>query len=171
MSKVVSNKKTSQNKHESFVDEFLPYLLSHTHSLLTRRISSIILDEPISMNEFKVLTTLIGNNVLSLRQLAEMMQVKQSTLSRIVDNMVGSKLLSRRDAAGDRRRIEIKLTQKGFERVTPLLKRVKDAERAAEASLGSTDSKSLKRILKKLIKEELLWQPPTITQNKKVRTV
>ena len=171
MSKVASNKKISQNKHESFVDDFLPYLLSHTHSLLTRRIRSIILDEPISMNEFKVLTTLIGNNVLSLRQLAEMMQVKQSTLSRIVANMVGSKLLSRRDAAGDRRRIEIKLTQKGFERVTPLLKRVKDAERAAEASLGSADSKSLKRILKKLIKEELLWQPPTITQIKKVKTV
>jgi hypothetical protein len=42
---------------------------------------------------------------------------------------------------------------------------------AAEASLGSTDPKSLKRILKKLIKEELLWQPPTIPQNKKVKTV
>jgi ribosomal protein S8 len=63
------------------------------------------------------------------------------------------------------------LTQKGFERVTPLLKRVKNAERTAETSLGSTDSKSLKRILKKLIKEELLWQPSTITQNKKVKTV
>ena len=171
MRNVTSQKTKFQNKCEPFVDDYLPYLLSHTHSLLTRRIQLIIQEESITMNELKVLTTLVGNNVLSLKQLADMMQVKQSTLSRIVENMVKSKLLSRRDAAGDRRRIEIKLTQKGFERVTPLLKRVKDAERAAEASLGSTDSKSLKRILKKLIKEELLWQPPTIPQNKKVRTV
>ena len=68
--------------------------------------------------------------------------------------MVNSRLLSRRDSPGDRRRIEIRLTDKGFNRVTPLLQRVKEAEQRAEASLGLTDSKSLKRILKKLIKKE-----------------
>ncbi len=146
--------KRKDSDDESFVDDFLPYLLSHTHSLLWRRLNTIIRGEPISINEFKVLTTLIGNDGLSLRKLAEMMQLKQSTLSRIVDNMVNSRLLSRRDSPGDRRRIEIRLTDKGFNRVTPLLQRVKEAEQRAEASLGLTDSKSLKRILKKLIKKE-----------------
>ena len=171
MRNVTSQKTKFQNKCEPFVDDYLPYLLSHTHSLLTRRIQLIIQEESITMNELKVLTTLVGNNVLSLKQLADMMQVKQSTLSRIVENMVKSKLLSRRYATGDRRRIKIKLTQKGLDRITPLLKRVKGAEKAAEASLGAADSRSLKRILKKLIKEELLWKPSAMTQNKARKSI
>jgi MarR family transcriptional regulator, organic hydroperoxide resistance regulator len=171
MRKVITQKTKFQNEREPFVDDYLPCLLSHTHSLLTRRIELIIQEESITMNEFKVLTTLVGNNALSLKQLADMMHVKQSTLSRIVENMVKSKLLSRRDAAGDRRRIEIKLTQKGLDRITLLLKRVKGSEEGAEASLGATDSSSLKRILKKLIKKELLWEPSAITQNKARKSI
>ena len=144
---------------ESFVDDFLPYLLSHAYSLLSRRLNSIAREESVSMNEFKVLTTLIGNDGLSLRQLAEMMQVKQPTLSRIVDSMVESGVLTRQDAAGDRRRIEIGLTKVGLSLVKPLLVLAKDAERGAQTKLGPKDTDSLKRILRKLIESESSRKP------------
>lgn len=139
---------------DSFVEDFLPYLLSHAYSLLARRINSIAEKEAVSVNEFKVLSTLIGNDGLSLRQLAEMMQVKQPTLSRIVDSMVDSELLTRRDAAGDRRRIEIRLTEAGLNLVKPLLHHAKDVEEDALAALGAKDTETLKRILGKLIEYE-----------------
>lgn len=50
---------------------------------------------------------------LSLRDLAEYMQLDKSTLSRTVDTMVQVDLLSRTVAKEDRRAIRIALTQKG----------------------------------------------------------
>ena len=151
MPKAKSNGPATGANQGSFVDDFLPYLLSHAYSLLARRISMFAEQEQVSMNEFRVLITLIGNDGLSLRQLAEMMQVKQPTLSRIVDGMVESGMLNRRSAKGDRRRIEIRLTAAGLDKVTPLLHHAKDFEKEALADLGAQDSATLKQILRKLI--------------------
>jgi DNA-binding MarR family transcriptional regulator len=137
-----------------FVGDFLPYLLSHSHSRLWNGLLPLILEKSVSINEFKVLTTLVGSDGLSLRQLAEMMQIKQSTLSRIVETMVVSKLLSRQDATKDRRRIEIRLTKKGLNQVKPLLEIIKKTEQMVEFVLGTEDANSLKRILNKLINED-----------------
>mgnify|MGYP001178879174 CR=1 FL=1 len=137
-----------------FVNEFFPYLLAHAHSLLTRHVTAFAAAENSSRNEFRVLVTLVGNDDLSLGRLAEMMQVKQPTLSRIIDKLVASGLVDRRESSDDRRSVKIRLSRLGRREVKPLLKRARTLNDGIISSLGAEDSKNLKRILERIIENE-----------------
>jgi DNA-binding MarR family transcriptional regulator len=142
------------SEQEPFVDEFYFYLLIHAHALLSKRVDLFTSKEKVSRNEFKVLLTMVGNPGISLGHLAETMQVKQSTLSRIVDPMVDNGLIKRKPAQGDRRALELDLTKKGCAKAAPLLDHGAELNTCVEEMLGPQDSKHLKRILKRIINHE-----------------
>lgn len=142
------------SEQEPFVDEFYFYLLIHAHALLSRRVDVFTAEENVSRNEFKVLVTMVGNPGISLGQLAETMQVQQSTLSRIVDRMVDTGFIERKAALGDRRSLELNLTKKGRAKAAPLVDHGNALNTYVEAMLGPQDSKDLKRILKLIISNE-----------------
>jgi DNA-binding MarR family transcriptional regulator len=139
---------------ESFIYDFLPYLLSHAQSLDSKQLDYFAVEASIAKVEFKVLIRLVGNESLSLGQLAYLMQSKQSTLSRIVDLMVSSGLVQRRESETDRRRIEVTITKKGLKLVTPYLPQVKEIENDALKCLGDRDFKKLKHLLRTLIESQ-----------------
>ena len=142
------------SEQEPFVNEFYFYLLIHAHALLSKRVDLFTSKEKVSRNEFKVLLTMVGNPGISLGHLAETMQVKQSTLSRIVDPMVDNGLIKREPAQGDRRALELNLTKKGCAKAAPLLDHGAELNCCVEEMLGPQDSRHLKRILKRIINHE-----------------
>ena len=137
-----------------FVSDFFPYLLAQAHSLLTRHVTDFAAAENSSRNEFRVLVTLVGNDDLSLGRLADMMQVKQPTLSRIIDKLVVSGLVDRAISSDDRRSVKIRLSRSGRREVKPLLRRARTLNDEIISSLGPQDSKNLKRILDRIIEIE-----------------
>ena len=139
---------------EPFINDFYFYLLIHAHSLLSQRVDVFTAEENVSRNEFKVLVTMVGNPGISLGQLAETMQVQQSTLSRIVERMVDARLIERKAARGDRRSLELDLTDTGWAKAAPLVDYGSALNTYVESVLGSRDSNDLKRILKRIISNE-----------------
>lgn len=137
-----------------FVFEFYPYLLAQAHSLLTRHVTRFAAEQNSSRNDFRVLVTLVDNNDLSLGQLAKMMQIKQPTLSRIIDKLVFAGLVERRESTDDRRAIKIRLSPLGQREAKPLLKQAQKFNDEIVSSLGAEDSEALKRILNRIIENE-----------------
>jgi DNA-binding MarR family transcriptional regulator len=136
------------------INEFLPYLLAHASNLVSRQIDEIAAAEIISRNECKVLLTLINSEGVSLNQLADIMIIKQPTLSRIVEAMVEAQWLERKIVAEDRRAVNISLTKVGREKAEPLLAHARKMDSIMQRNLGVMQSSQLKELLSNLIGSE-----------------
>jgi DNA-binding MarR family transcriptional regulator len=142
------------SEQEPFIDEFYFYLLIHAHSLLSKHVDGFTAEENVSRNEFKVLVSMVGNSGISLGQLAEIMQIQQSTLSRMIDRMVDVELIERKAARGNRRSLALDLTSRGKAKAAPLVEHGTALNTYIESVLGPQDSSDLKRILKRIISNE-----------------
>jgi DNA-binding MarR family transcriptional regulator len=131
--------------------EFLPYLLAHASNLVSRQIDEIALIEQMSRNKCKVLLTLIDSDGVSLNELAELMIIKQPTLSRIIETMVEDGWLERTVVARDRRAVNIRLTKLGLSRAQPVLLHARKMDDIIKKNIGITASKHLKKLLGQLI--------------------
>jgi DNA-binding MarR family transcriptional regulator len=139
-------------KEKLAIDEFLPYLLAHASNLVSRQIDEIAFAEQMSRNKCKVLLTLIDNDGVSLNELANLMIIKQPTLSRIVETMVDAGWLERTVVARDRRAVNIRLTKLGLDQAQPLLLHARKMDAIIEKNMGFTASEHLKKLLSQLIK-------------------
>ena len=138
-------------KEKLAIDEFLPYLLAHASNLVSRQIDEIASAEKMSRNKCKVLLTLIESDGVSLNELADLMIIKQPTLSRIVETMVDAGWLERTVVARDRRAINIRLTKLGLDQAQPLLLHARKMDAIIEENMGITASKHLKKLVGQLI--------------------
>ncbi len=100
--------------------------------------------------QLTVIKLLSGIGEISLTELSENMQTKNSTVTGIIDRMESADLVKRSRSESDRRVIKIKLTSKG----RALAKRVPIEPmalfRQALETLSSHEAKTLLRILSKL---------------------
>ncbi len=142
-----NNRKTN----DMGIDEFLPYLLAHASTLISRQIDEIALAEGLSRNECKVLITLSNKEGVTLNELAGLMIIKQPTLSRIVDSMVRSGWLYRDVVAEDRRSVNIKLTSAGIKQAIPLLFHARKMDSRIAKNIGLKESRLLKKLLQSLV--------------------
>jgi MarR family transcriptional regulator, organic hydroperoxide resistance regulator len=136
------------------INEFLPYLLAHASTLVSRQIDEIAAAENMSRNECKVLLTLLNRGGVSLNELAEIMIIKQPTLSRIVDAMVEAGWLARKVVAEDRRAVNISLTNAGHLQAEPLLVHARKMDGVIKQNFGTRQSEHLKKLLSDLIVAE-----------------
>ena len=146
------NKFQYHGKKELVIDEFLPYLLAHASNIISRQIDEIAVAQKISRNECKVLLTLIDSDGVSLNELADIMIIKQPTLSRIVETMVEAGWLERKVLAQDRRAVNIRLTELGLKQAQPVLLHARKMDALIEESMGITASNDLKKLLIQLTK-------------------
>ena len=136
------------------IDEFLPYLLAHASALVSRQVDEIAVAEKISRNECKILLTLMNYKGVSLNELAEIMIIKQPTLSRIVEAMVEAGWLERIVVAEDRRAVRISLTTSGREKAKPLVAHAREMDSSITQNIGDEESLILKKILNQVISDE-----------------
>jgi len=86
-----------------------------------------------------------------LKELAEIMIVKQPTLSRVVDGMVRDGLVVRRTTDADRRAVALRLTPKGRRRAEPLLDQAGEQDSDLRRRLGAKNADQLIRLLNDVI--------------------
>jgi DNA-binding MarR family transcriptional regulator len=138
-------------KEKLIIDEFLPYLLGHASNIVSRQIDEIASTKKMSRNKCKVLLTLIDSEGVTLNELADLMIIKQPTLSRIVETMVNAGWLERRVMARDRRTVNICLTQLGLNQAQPLIAHARKMDAIIETNMGIASSNQLKKLLSQLI--------------------
>lgn len=125
---------TNQNLAESFTEILKPYDLSN--------------------EQFNVLRILRGqqNYVLNMQSVQERMITKASNTTRLVDKLLLKEMVTRNVCTSNRRKIEIKLTAKGFDTLQALDSKVESYDQAISSKLNKAELSQLNLLLDKLRK-------------------
>lgn len=133
-----------------FVDGYLAYLLARASFLISSEFHETLARRRIPVTHWRVLASL-NEGALSVKELADIAQCKQPTMSRAIDRMERLGLLRRDVDKGDRRSIRVAATPKGKRLAQKLMKLAKDHERAVLEPFGQADGRTLMNVLQKLI--------------------
>ena len=100
-------------------------------------------EETVSVPQFRVLVMLRYEGALNLKSIADGLGVNPSNASRACDKLVGAGLVSRGDAAHDRRNVSISLTPEGHELVDSLMLARAELLAQAVADMRPSDRREL----------------------------
>lgn len=142
---------TLTNGHKPrFVDGYLAYLLARASFLISNEFHATLARRRIPVMHWRVLATL-NEGPLSIKELADFAQCKQSTMSRVIDRMEDLGLLRRTADTVDRRSIRVAVTPKGKLLAQKLMKLAKEHEHTVLEPFGQADGRTLMNVLRKLI--------------------
>ncbi|MEO7289574.1 MAG: MarR family transcriptional regulator [Jatrophihabitantaceae bacterium] len=71
------------------------------------------IEETVTLTQFRTLVVLSSNGEINLNRLAELLDVTPSTAMRMIDRLLSSKLVTRRDNPSNRREVLLGLTADG----------------------------------------------------------
>jgi MarR family transcriptional regulator, organic hydroperoxide resistance regulator len=137
----------------TFIDDYLAYLLARASHLISAEFHVVVRRARLPVLQWRVLATLADAQVSSIGEVADIVLVPQSTLTRAAARMVQSGLLLRADDAADRRITRIRLSAKGMKLAARLVAQARAHEAAVVDTLGTADAATLKRILRRLIEQ------------------
>lgn len=138
---------------EPFIDGYLAYLLARASHLISAEFHVIVRRSRLPVLQWRVLATLADGQVSSIGEVAAIILVPQSTLTRVAARMVDAGLLLRADDAQDRRITRIRLSATGLKLAARLVQQARAHEAAVVQRLGAADAQTLKRILRSLIEQ------------------
>lgn len=136
-----------------FIDDYLAYLLARASHLISAEFHVVVRRVRLPVLQWRVLATLADAQVSSIGEVADIVLVPQSTLTRAAARMVQAGLLLRADDAQDRRITRIRLSAKGLKLAARLVPQARAHEAAVVQALGAADAAALKRILRRLIEQ------------------
>ena len=131
--------------------------LRRTTRRVTRLYDECLAPAEITVGQFGILARLYGAKLsgkagLSLSNLAELLGMDPTTLTRNLRPLLASGVVrSDRDPA-DRRALALSLTETGEQRLTRAMPLWREAQRQVNAALGLTATQSLDRLLGRLTK-------------------
>lgn len=137
----------------AFIDDYLAYLLARASHLISAEFHVVVRRTRLPVLQWRVLATLADAQVSSIGEVADIVLVPQSTLTRVAARMVQAGLLLRADDAADRRITRIRLSAKGLKVAARLVAQARAHEAAVVDTLGIADATTLKRILRRLIEQ------------------
>jgi DNA-binding MarR family transcriptional regulator len=136
-----------------FIDDYLAYLLARASHLISAEFHVFVRRTRLPVLQWRVLATLADGQRLSIGEVAAIVLIPQSTLTRVAERMVRSGLLLRAVDEADRRITRVRLSAKGLKLAAPLVQQARAHEAAVVQGLGTADAKALKRILRRLIEQ------------------
>lgn len=136
-----------------FIDDYLAYLLARASHLISAEFHGVVRRTRLPVLQWRVLATLADGQVSSIGEVADIVLIPQSTLTRVADRMVHAGLLLRESDALDRRITRIRLSAKGRTMARKLVAQAREHESSVLAAVGDADAQALKRMLRALIRE------------------
>jgi MarR family transcriptional regulator, organic hydroperoxide resistance regulator len=137
----------------TFIDDYLAYLLARASHLISTEFHVVVRRARLPVPQWRVLATLADGQALSIGEVADIVLIPQSTLTRVAERMVRGGLLHRAVDEADRRITRVRLSAKGLKLAGPLVEQARAHEAAVVEALGATDARTLKRILGRLIEQ------------------
>ncbi|WP_338106329.1 MarR family winged helix-turn-helix transcriptional regulator [Ramlibacter henchirensis] len=96
-----------------FVADYLPALLAQAHQVIAGEFHDVVGARGFSPSEWRVLATLADGQPLSITRLAQIVVMKQPTLTKVLDRMEGCGHVRRLPYQGDRRITLVSITPQG----------------------------------------------------------
>jgi DNA-binding MarR family transcriptional regulator len=127
----------------------LAYLIATVNRQLEDELEETLRPEGLPIEQFRIINALASNG-RSMRDLASLVLVDPSSLTKIVDRMVTESLVYRAVAPNDRRRILIFLAPKGKALKNKLRGVLGEQQRNLVGRLELPNAKQLDRILRQL---------------------
>lgn len=134
-----------------FVDDYLLYLLARASNDVSAQFHACLRDYGLQVPEWRVLATLSDGDGRKLGDLAAITLQHQPTMTKIVDRMERSGLVTRRQGAEDRREVRVHITPEGRKRVDAALRGAKAHEAEVLSGYGDDERERLKDMLRTLI--------------------
>lgn len=113
------------NPQPSALSDHIGFWLRALSNAVSDSFAARLATHAISVPQWVVLRLLYDREGASLRELAQAIDVDKGAMSRMIDRLLRKNLLTRADAAGDRRTLELRLTAAG-RGLVPLLAREAD---------------------------------------------
>lgn len=101
------------------------------------------LDGIVSVPQFRTLVLLAGSGQMNLKEVADQLAVHPSNATRVVDKLVTSGLVTRKEAARDRRYVSLDLTAEGHRLVDQVMTHRRDALRQVLATMTPAQQRAL----------------------------
>ena len=138
---------------KEFVDSYLPYLLARASFSISSEFHAQVEAAGFTVSEWRILASLSGVKQRTVGELADIVLAKQPTVTKMVLRMASEELVRRTPCTQDKRQAWVSITPKGKKMVMPLLKKAALHEKKVLATLGASQSHSLKSILQNLIRK------------------
>ncbi len=133
-----------------FVEDYLLYLLARASAGASAQFHAIVKAKGLSVLEWRVLGQL-ASGPATVGLLAERALSQQPTLTKVLDRMAGHGFVVRLGDAADRRRVLLRLTEKGQRLAAELIPLAREHEARVLAGYPPREAAALKRALKTLI--------------------
>jgi DNA-binding MarR family transcriptional regulator len=134
-----------------FVDGYLPALLAQAHDLVSGEFHAVAAEHGIAPSEWRVLATLASGVPMSIGRLAQIVVMKQPTVTRLLDRMEAVGHVQRLPHDGDRRITLVGITPAGQKVVSKLLALAREHEERVLEPFGAERAADLKDTLLQLI--------------------
>jgi DNA-binding MarR family transcriptional regulator len=134
-----------------FVDSYLAYLLARASHLLSSQFHGQLAAAGVQVPTWRVLSSLYDRDGLTVGALAELVLLKQPTLSKAIDRMIKEGLVARAPSEDDRRQVRVVITPKGRTLVRDLIAQALSHEEEILKGYSADEKKLLKTMLQTLI--------------------
>jgi DNA-binding MarR family transcriptional regulator len=127
--------------------EALVLALSDAERRVTRRLAQVLAHHACSVERWRALALLAGDESHDMSKLAEFTQLPPASVTRLVDALVADNLAHRKADPRDRRRVLVHITRRGLALQRRLSSRIADE---SDAILGDVDDGDLSALLEAL---------------------
>jgi DNA-binding MarR family transcriptional regulator len=135
------------------LDEFLPFQLAVVANKVSQTIARIIEEEfKLHIPEWRILATLLYHSPVSSQMLVQQTAMDPARVSRSQTRLSDLGLIDVQQDPDDKRRVLIKLTQRGSEIVSETIPRAIEVEKEIFGSLSDGERSCLETTLEKLFK-------------------
>lgn len=139
------------SKSDLLLEKFLPYRLSYLSNIMGQGLAQLYTNKfGIAHTEWRVMAVLGISSGVSAAVVAEKTAMDKVAVSRAINNMIDSGLISRSFADDDKRRSELSLStlgQQTYQKIVPL---VQAYEKDVLDALSASEQQDLDKILTKL---------------------
>ncbi|MBN9428507.1 MAG: MarR family transcriptional regulator [Burkholderiales bacterium] len=134
-----------------FVDNYLAALLAQASQLISSEFHAVVRRNGFSVSEWRVLATLDGDQALSIGRLAQIVLIKQPTVTRLLDRMENKGYVERLPHDSDRRVTLVRVTPTGRKTAARLIALAREHEQRVLAPFGLQRAEQLKSTLQRII--------------------
>jgi MarR family transcriptional regulator, organic hydroperoxide resistance regulator len=132
-------------------EEGLADLLARASHLLAESFHAQVKSHGLAVSEWRVLAALAERDGLPMTQLGRQLLLKQPTLTKVIDRMERTFLVSRRTVREDRRRALVDLTEFGRQLATPLLASAREHEAWVARALGRAEYQKCRAMVAEIV--------------------
>jgi DNA-binding MarR family transcriptional regulator len=135
---------------DGWLESFVPYQLYKATNGLGRLLRQRLRKSGINLTRWRVLSVLKAYGPLSIGQIATATAMEQPTLSRVVDQLVSEKLVTRRNSQTDSRFVHASLTPAGEEAFRAIAPAAQQHEQRALRGFTQAEVRALRELLQRL---------------------